>query len=49
MKDEIKETTYTKEQIEEYRNKVKDLCYTYPDNFSKMLKTTQQELYNFIL
>lgn len=49
MEEENKETTYTKEQIEEYRKKVKDLCYTYPDCFSKMLKTTQQELYNFIL
>lgn len=35
MEEEIKETTYTKEQIEEYRKKVKDICYTYPDCFRK--------------
>lgn len=43
------EVKYTKEQIEECRKKVKELCYTYPDNFSKMLKTIHHELYEFVL
>lgn len=40
---------YTNEQVEKYRKNVKLLCHTYPDNFSRMLKTTQQQLHQFIL
>lgn len=40
---------YTKQQIKQYRQEIKKLCFTYPDNFSRMLKSQKYKyLFDFV-